>query len=156
MCLFNVVLCAMLGLLSKKINVLYMVINFYFSLCHQYHSCCCIVNCIFKIYVEKYIHFSNLNIYNPFRLFFHYFKTWVQFTSPRSQDQWIHCFFTSPCSLQIMNSLKIQWNHLAYMDTFCCSAYDWRLPFSPYCYSSLHFINSTLLDLYFLCWIFDF
>jgi hypothetical protein len=31
----------------------------------------------------------------------------VQFTSPSSLDQWIHGFFTSPHSLQLMNSLKI-------------------------------------------------
>jgi hypothetical protein len=47
---------------------------------------------------------------------------WVQFTSPRSLGQWIHCFFIGPRSLQLMNSFKIQWNHLAYKDTFCCSA----------------------------------
>jgi hypothetical protein len=40
----------------------------------------------------------------------HYYKMWVQFTSPCSLDQWIHCFFTNPRSLQPMNSLKIQWN----------------------------------------------
>jgi hypothetical protein len=51
----------------------------------------------------------------------HYYKMWMQFSSPRSLDQWIHCFFTGPCSLQPMNSLKIQWNHLAYGDTFCYS-----------------------------------
>ncbi len=37
----------------------------------------------------------------------HYYKMWVQFTSPHS--------------LQSVNSLKIKWNHLAYRDTFCCS-----------------------------------
>jgi hypothetical protein len=38
-----------------------------------------------------------------------------------SVDQWIHCFVNSPHSLQLVNSFKIQWNHLAYRDTFCCS-----------------------------------
>ncbi len=37
---------------------------------------------------------------------FHYYKMWVQFISPCSLDQWIHYFFTSPHSLQPMNSLK--------------------------------------------------
>jgi hypothetical protein len=37
----------------------------------------------------------------------HYYKMWVQFTGPRSLDLWIHCFFTSPCSLQPVKSLKI-------------------------------------------------
>jgi hypothetical protein len=46
----------------------------------------------------------------------------VQFTSPCSLDQWIHCFFISPRSLQLVNSLKIQWNHLVYKDTFCGNA----------------------------------
>jgi hypothetical protein len=46
---------------------------------------------------------------------------WVQFISPRSLDQWIHCFFISLRSLQPVNSFTIQWNHLVYMDTFCCS-----------------------------------
>jgi hypothetical protein len=40
----------------------------------------------------------------------HYYKMWVQFISPCSLDQWIHCFFINPRSLQPMNSLKIQWN----------------------------------------------
>ncbi len=56
-----------------------------------------------------------------FSLSIHYNKMWVHFISPHSLDQWIHCFFTGPYSLQPMNSLKIQWNHLAYMDTFCCN-----------------------------------
>ncbi len=51
----------------------------------------------------------------------HYYKMWVQFIGPHSLDQLIHCFFTIPHSLQLMNSLKIQWNHLVYRDTFCCS-----------------------------------
>jgi hypothetical protein len=38
---------------------------------------------------------------------------WVQFTNPRS--------------LQLVNSLKIQWNHLAYKDTFCCSEYGGQM-----------------------------
>jgi hypothetical protein len=46
---------------------------------------------------------------------------WVQFINPHSLDQWIHCFFIIHCSLQVINSFKIQWNHLAYMDTCCCS-----------------------------------
>jgi hypothetical protein len=37
----------------------------------------------------------------------HYYKMRVQFTNPRSIDQWIHYFFTGPHSLQPMNSLKI-------------------------------------------------
>ncbi len=51
----------------------------------------------------------------------HYYKMWVQFISLRSLDQWIHWFFVGPCSLQLVNSLKIQWNHLAYKDAFCCN-----------------------------------
>jgi hypothetical protein len=38
---------------------------------------------------------------------------------PRSLDQWIHYFFTGLGSLEPVNSLKIQWNHLRYRDTFC-------------------------------------
>ncbi len=38
----------------------------------------------------------------------HYYKMWVQITSPRSLDQLIHYFFTSPCSLQPMKSLSVQ------------------------------------------------
>jgi len=45
----------------------------------------------------------------------HYYKMRVQFTIPCSLNQWIHYLFASPCSF------KIQWNHLAYEDTFCCS-----------------------------------
>jgi hypothetical protein len=56
---------------------------------------------------------------------FHYYKMWVQFISPHSLSQWIHCFFASPSSLQPVNSLKIQWNHLTYKDTFCCSVCWW-------------------------------
>jgi len=52
-------------------------------------------------------------------MYMHYYKMWVQFTSPRSLDQWIHCFFIGPCSLQPVNSFKIYWN--AYKDTFCYS-----------------------------------
>jgi len=52
---------------------------------------------------------------------FHYYKMWVQFINICSLDQWTHYFFTSPHSIQPINSLKIQWNHLAYKDTFCCS-----------------------------------
>jgi hypothetical protein len=40
---------------------------------------------------------------------------------PCSLEQWIHYFFTSPRSLQLVNSLKIQWNHLVYRDNFYCS-----------------------------------
>ncbi len=53
------------------------------------------------------------NLSNP-----HYYKMRAQFISPRSLDQWIHCFFTGPCSLRSLNSFKIQWNHLVYRDTF--------------------------------------
>jgi hypothetical protein len=63
--------------------------------------------------------------------FHHYYKMWVQFANPYSLDQWIHFFFTSPCSPQPMNSFKIQWNHLAYRDTFCCSAFPWTSSWSP-------------------------
>jgi hypothetical protein len=39
--------------------------------------------------------------------------------------QWINEFTTSPLgpihSLGLVNSLKIQWNHLAYMEAFCCN-----------------------------------
>ncbi len=54
----------------------------------------------------------------------HYYKMWVQFINPYLVDQWIHCFFTGPHSLQPVNSLKTQWNHLAYRDTFCCSEWN--------------------------------
>jgi hypothetical protein len=53
-------------------------------------------------------------------------NTWHVFSSsflnpsPHSLDKWIHYFFISPHSLQLINSFKIQWNQLAYMDTFCC------------------------------------
>jgi hypothetical protein len=46
-----------------------------------------------------------------------YYKTLVQFSSPHSLDQWIHYIPTRSCSLQQVNSLKIQWNHFAHMDT---------------------------------------
>ncbi len=46
---------------------------------------------------------------------YHYYKMWVQFISPCSLDQWIHCFFISLHSLQPVNSLKIQWNHLIWI-----------------------------------------
>jgi hypothetical protein len=46
----------------------------------------------------------------PITISNHYYKMWVQFTSPCSLDQWIHYFSTNPRSLQPMNSLKIQWN----------------------------------------------
>jgi hypothetical protein len=47
---------------------------------------------------------------------------WVQFMSPYSLDLWIHYFFIGSYSLQQqVNSLKIQWNHFVYKDTFCCS-----------------------------------
>jgi hypothetical protein len=51
----------------------------------------------------------------------YYYKMWVQFTSPCSLGQWIHCFPSRSHSLWPMNSFNIQWNHLAYRDTFCCS-----------------------------------
>jgi hypothetical protein len=73
---------------------------------------------------------SILNNQNPCALWgffsFHYYKMWVQFTSPRSLDQWIHYFFIGPRSLQPVNSFKIQWNHLVYMDTFCCSVFSFQ------------------------------
>jgi hypothetical protein len=54
-----------------------------------------------------------------------HYKMCVQFISPHSLDQWIHYFFIGPRSLQPMNSLKIHWNYLVYMDTFYCSdGYD--------------------------------
>ncbi len=56
----------------------------------------------------------------------HYYKMWVQFSNPYSPNQWIHCFFTGPHSLQPVNSFKIQWNCLVYKDTFCYSVY-WPL-----------------------------
>jgi hypothetical protein len=58
---------------------------------------------------------------NPLWIFIHYYKMWVQFISPHSLDQWIHCLFTHPRSLQPLNSLIIKWNHSASKDTFCCS-----------------------------------
>ncbi len=66
----------------------------------------------------------------------HYYKMWVQFTNPYSLDQWIHYFFTSPCSLQLVNSLKIQWNHLKYMDTFCWSNEITWHTWTPFCWSN--------------------
>jgi hypothetical protein len=55
----------------------------------------------------------------------HYYKMWVQFTSPHSLGQWIHYFPIRSHSLWPMNSLNIQWNHLAYKDTFCYSEMKW-------------------------------
>ncbi len=50
---------------------------------------------------------------------------WVQFIGPCLIDQWIHCFFIGPCSLQSsMNSLKILWNHFTYINTFCAKTRD--------------------------------
>jgi hypothetical protein len=37
---------------------------------------------------------------------------WVRFISLYSLDQWIHYFFTSPLSLQLVNSLKIITNQV--------------------------------------------
>jgi hypothetical protein len=68
------------------------------------------------------------------QLIMHYYKMWVQFTSPCSLDQWIHCFFIGLRSLQPVNSFKIQWNHLVYKDTFCCS-FATRLPLHKYYFS---------------------
>jgi hypothetical protein len=56
--------------------------------------------------------------------FNHYYKMWVEFTSPCSLNQWIHYFFISPHPLQLVNSLKIQWNHLACKGTFCCNEHN--------------------------------
>jgi hypothetical protein len=39
---------------------------------------------------------------------------WVQFTGPPLLDHWIHYFFIAPYSLQLVNSLKIRWNHFTY------------------------------------------
>jgi len=36
----------------------------------------------------------------------HYYKMWVQFTSPHSIEEWICYFLSSPHSLQLMNWLK--------------------------------------------------
>jgi hypothetical protein len=66
-----------------------------------------------------------LQIYN-----LHYYKMLVQFISHHLLDYWIHCFFTDslsldqwihyffigPCSLQLVNSLEIQWNHLTFKE----------------------------------------
>jgi hypothetical protein len=43
----------------------------------------------------------------------HYYKMWVQFT-------------------RLVNLLKIQWNHLAYKDTFCCSDKDLHCYMPPF------------------------
>jgi hypothetical protein len=75
---------------------------------------------------------------------------WVQFTSPCSLNQRIYCFFqlslfttTSEFTQNSVKSLsvhghllflmifKIQWNHLAYMDTFCSNAFTQVLLFGP-------------------------
>jgi hypothetical protein len=37
---------------------------------------------------------------------------WMRFTSLYSLDQWIHYFFISPLSLQLVNSLKIITNQV--------------------------------------------
>jgi hypothetical protein len=37
----------------------------------------------------------------------HYYKMWVQFTSPCSLDQWVHCFFIGARSLQPVNSINL-------------------------------------------------
>jgi hypothetical protein len=77
----------------------------------------------------------------------------VQFISPRSLEQWIHYFFTSPRSLQLMNSLKIQWNHLAYMDTFCCSAF---MAYLFYTFFNIYIIIFHCFFLFFLFYLFFF
>ncbi len=53
------------------------------------------------------INLTKENIIEYCGTWIHYYKMWVQFTSPRSLDQRIHCFFTGPRSLQPMNSFKI-------------------------------------------------
>jgi hypothetical protein len=37
----------------------------------------------------------------------------------------MHCIPIMSHSLWLVNSLKIQWNHLAHRDTFCCSNLMW-------------------------------
>jgi len=51
----------------------------------------------------------------------HFYKMWVQFISPHFVNHWIHYILIRSCSLGPVNSLKIQWNHLAYRKAFCCS-----------------------------------
>jgi len=119
------------------------------ELCHKWQKkikhyfkfrprlCSCWKNFVWLWWLWKLSRYLFLNLYlnkevesNLFPSFhyhsLHYYKMWAQFTSPCSLDQWIHCFPTSPRSLQLVNSLKIQWNHLAYRDTFCCSSYPMK------------------------------
>jgi hypothetical protein len=64
-----------------------------------------------------YKNFNKHHNYLPKKCLY-YCKMWVKFTSPHSLDQWIHCVPTRSYSLWPMNSLKIQWNYLVYMETF--------------------------------------
>jgi hypothetical protein len=55
----------------------------------------------------------------------HYYKMWVQFSSPRSLDQRIYCFFTCPVHCN-------QWIHLKSSEITshtCYSGYAWILNF---------------------------
>ncbi len=46
---------------------------------------------------------------------------------------WIHYIPIRSHSLRLMNSLKIQWNHLAYKDTFCWSEFKNAWTLIHYC-----------------------
>jgi hypothetical protein len=48
------------------------------------------------------IHWMNTNFikHETIQIIMHYYKMWVQFTSPCSLNQWIHYFFIGPRSLQ--------------------------------------------------------
>jgi hypothetical protein len=46
------------------------------------------------------INYNVLDFNITYFLHSHYYKMWVQFTSPRLLDQRIHCFLTNPHSLQ--------------------------------------------------------
>jgi hypothetical protein len=46
----------------------------------------------------------------------HYYEMWVQFINPYSLCHWIQSFLIRSCSLQLVNSLNIKWNHFTYKD----------------------------------------
>ncbi len=69
MCLFNVVLCPMLKLLSIFFNALYMVVFVSFFVASTLLVIALTTNCWNFMWKDKYIYFTNLVLYNPFTLF---------------------------------------------------------------------------------------
>jgi len=53
----------------------------------------------FKYIIYIFFHF-------PFKMIIYYYKMWVQFTSPYSLNQWIHCIPIRSCSLFTQNLVK--------------------------------------------------